>query len=110
MLSIFVNAVMSSSLKRCRNVLKFAVIEQHWNEFVVHTSSVVNVLVNQIAFPSNSQTFPRFLLTHYALVISLSADHQNKVSIANLFVHPSWPAFGRRSFILVKYAVYSFVA
>ncbi len=54
MLSIFINTVMSRSLKWRGDMLKFTVFEEHWNEFIVYTSSIVNVLVNQIAFPTNS--------------------------------------------------------
>jgi len=66
------------------------------NKFRVTRSSTVNMIINQVALPSDTMTFSWSFLPHYTAIICLRANHEHKLCLCNFAIHPLRPSFWRR--------------
>ncbi len=72
------------------------------NKFWVHRSSIVEMLVDHMPFPSNAVSDVRLFFSHHPTIVRLRADQEDVTGIANFLFCPSWPSFRRRLLILIK--------
>ncbi len=80
------------------------------NKFLVQCSSIVEMLVNHMTFPSNAMSDVRLFFSHDPTIVRLRTNHEYILGITNFLFCPSWPSFRRRRFILIKPAINPIVA
>ncbi len=102
---VSIDAVMSGILERRGDMLNLARIEEDRDESGILRVCLVDVVVDELAFPFDAEAGAGFFMQDNTAVIGLGTDHYDKVRITDMAVHPSNPAFGGRGFILVEYGV-----
>src|SRR5215470_1970318 len=87
--------IIRGTLQRCGNGCTVRSFKEDRDKTGIRGALVVNMLVDQIPFPPYTKTCVCFFFTHHPAKVGWRADHEYKISRANLMIHPAWPAFGR---------------
>ncbi len=96
-----IETVAGDSGHRGRDVLCGQVSEKDRDEPGVHSAWTVDIFANKMSLPQGFPVYPRFFVTHDTFMIGLRTDHEDKVGMLDLRIHPEGPAFRRMGVVLV---------
>jgi hypothetical protein len=88
-----------------RDIYGVSRINENRDKLRVGGTSFVQLCENRAAFPRGTKTISRGFFPEDPTVVCGGTNTKHEVRVANLPEHPAVPPFGRRSLVLVDYAI-----